>query len=255
MEFIADLARSVGFLSRLPVPDRFFKGYDGTVSRAVRAFPLAGLVVAAVPAIALLLLASPDNALLRSLIALALMTLLTGALHEDGLADTADGLGGGRDREHALSIMKDSRSGAYGVVALILSFGLRASALSSIIVYDPRLAALSLVASAAVSRAALVAHWHALPSARENGVAAGAGAPEASARNVALFSAAAIALLLLVPSFGLPTTLLSLIAVGVATLGFTRLARRKIGGHTGDTIGATQQISEIVMLAVLALAI
>lgn len=96
-EFIADLARSVGFLSRLPVPDRFFRGHDGTISRAVRAFPVAGLIIAALPALVLLLLQSGDP-LLVSLIALALLTLLTGALHEDGLADTADGLGGGGTR-------------------------------------------------------------------------------------------------------------------------------------------------------------
>ncbi|WP_390920278.1 adenosylcobinamide-GDP ribazoletransferase [Neorhizobium turbinariae] len=252
-EFIAELARSVGFLSRLPVPNRFFKGYDGSVSRAVRAFPAAGLVIAALPGLVLLLIARPETALLSSLVALAVMAVLTGALHEDGLADTADGLGGGRDREHALSIMKDSRSGAYGVVALILSFGLRASALSTIILIDSSFAALALLAAAVVSRGAMVAHWHALAAARVNGVAAGAGSPEESARNVALLSAIVLALLLLVPCFGLTRTLFSLIVVGITALGFTRWVRTKIGGHTGDTIGATQQISEIVMLATLAL--
>ncbi len=235
------------------MPDRFFKGHDGTISRAVRAFPLAGLVIAALPAFILFLMLQSGDPLLASLIAIALMTLMTGALHEDGLADAADGLGGGRDRDHALSIMKDSRSGAYGVVALILSFALRASALAALARTDPALAALGLVAAAVVSRGILVAHWHALPSARESGVAASAGMPEESARNIALFSAAAIAILLIVPLAGLPKTLLSLIAAAAAGFGFTGFVRRKLGGHTGDTIGATQQISEIVMLAALAL--
>ncbi len=252
-EFIADLARSVGFLSRLPVPDRFFRGHDGTISRAVRAFPVAGLIIAALPALVLLLLQSGDP-LLVSLIALALLTLLTGALHEDGLADTADGLGGGRDKDHALMIMKDSRIGAYGVVALVLSFGLRASALSALFRDDAVTAALAVLAVAAVSRAILVAHWRALPSARENGVAAGAGFPEDGARNIALFTGAAIGLVLLVPVLGLPKVLLSLIMAALAGFGFTRFVRQKLGGHTGDTIGATQQLSEIAMLATLALA-
>jgi adenosylcobinamide-GDP ribazoletransferase len=252
-EFIADLARSVGFLSRLPVPDRFFRGHDGTISRAVRAFPVAGLVIAIPPALVLLLLRSGDP-LLVSLIALALLTLVTGALHEDGLADTADGLGGGRDKDHALLIMKDSRIGAYGVVALVLSFGLRTSALSALFRDDAVTAALAVLAVAAVSRAILVAHWRALPSARENGVAAGAGFPEDGARNIALFSGAAIALVLLVPVLGLPKVLLSLILAALAGFGFTRFVRQKLGGHTGDTIGATQQLSEIAMLATLALA-
>ncbi|MGK6315013.1 adenosylcobinamide-GDP ribazoletransferase [Neorhizobium sp. DT-125] len=251
-EFIADLARSVGFLSRLPVPDRFFRGHDGTISRAVRAFPVAGLMIALVPALLMLLLQSGDP-LVASLIALALMTLLTGALHEDGLADAADGLGGGHDSEHALAIMKDSRIGSYGVVALILSFGLRAASLSALARYEPAAAALALLGTAAFSRAVMVAHWHALASAREGGVAASAGLPEESARNLALVVGTAAAIVLTVPVLGVPKVLLSLIAAAAAGFGFTRLVRKKLGGHTGDTIGATQQISEIVMLASLAL--
>ncbi|MDQ0135324.1 adenosylcobinamide-GDP ribazoletransferase [Neorhizobium galegae] len=252
-EFIADLARSVGFLSRLPVQDRFFRGHDGTISRAVRAFPVAGLIIAALPALALLLLRSGDP-LLVSLLSLAVLTVLTGALHEDGLADAADGLGGGRDKDHALLIMKDSRIGAYGVVALVLSFGLRASALAALFRQDAVTAALAMLAVAAVSRAVMVAHWRLLPSARESGVAAGAGFPEDGARNVALFTGAAVALILLVPVVGLPKALLSLIITALAGVGFTRFVRQKLGGHTGDTIGATQQLSEIAMLATLALA-
>ncbi|MBW6419992.1 adenosylcobinamide-GDP ribazoletransferase [Rhizobium sp. XQZ8] len=251
-EFIADLARSVGFLSRLPVPGRFFEGHDGSISRAVQAFPVAGLVIAIVPAFALFLFSGRDP-LLAALIALAVMTLMTGALHEDGLADAADGLGGGRDREHALTIMKDSRIGSYGVVALVLSFGLRAAALAAIARHDAGTAALALIATAAASRAVMVAHWHALPSARQNGVAAGAGQPEDGACNVALFIGIAVSLLLLVPALGLPSTVVSLVATGIAGFGFTRFVHRKLQGHTGDTIGATQQISEIVMLSALAL--
>lgn len=252
-QFIADLARSVGFLSRLPVPDRFFRGYDGSVSRAVQAFPVAGLVIALGPALVLLLLSWSRDPLLPALLALLLQSLLTGALHEDGLADAADGLGGGRDRDHALVIMKDSRIGSYGVIALVLSFGLRATALSALSVFSPVLAALALMAAAAVSRAFLVAHWRALASVREAGVAAAAGQPEQGAERRALFIGIVAGLLLLVPLAGLPRSLLALAFAGLVAFGFTRFVDRKLGGHTGDTIGATQQLSEIALLTALAL--
>jgi adenosylcobinamide-GDP ribazoletransferase len=237
------------------VPDRFFRGHDGTISRAVRAFPAAGLIIGALPALLLVLLADKGDPLLASLIALALSSLMTGALHEDGLADATDGLGGGRDRDHALIIMKDSRIGSYGVVALILSFGLRAAALAALARYDAGLAALSLLAAAAASRALMVAHWRALPPAREGGVASGAGMPEDGARNVALLTGAVAALILLAPVAGFWNALLALVVAGAAAFGFTRFVRRKLGGHTGDTIGATQQLSEIALLVALALAV
>jgi adenosylcobinamide-GDP ribazoletransferase len=251
-DFIADLARSVGFLSRLPVPSRFFEGHGGSISRSVQAFPLAGAVIALVPAIMLVIFAAGDP-LLAALIALAIGTLTTGALHEDGLADAADGLYGGRNKDHALDIMKDSRIGTYGVVALVLSFGLRAAALAAMARHDAVTAALALIATATASRAVMIAHWQALPSARQIGVAAGAGHPEASARNIALFIGITVTLLLLVPVFGLPDIVLLLVVTGCAGFGFTRFVRGKIEGHTGDTIGATQQVTEIVMLCTLAL--
>lgn len=255
MEFVGDLARSLGFLSRLPIPARFFEGHDGAVSRAVRAFPLAGLVLALPAALLLWLLLEWDaEPLLAALIALSVMTLLSGALHEDGLADTMDGFGGGRDKENILSIMKDSRIGSYGVIALILSFGLRAMALAALASGSLALPALALLSSATLSRALMVAHWHGLPPARVGGVAAGAGSPEAGARNVALASAALVCLILLVPAIGLPPLLFSLALAALAIYGFTRYASHRIGGHTGDTIGAAQQAGEIVFLTALALA-
>jgi adenosylcobinamide-GDP ribazoletransferase len=253
-DLIAHLARAIGFLSRLPVPDRFFRGHDGSMSRMVAAFPIAGFVIALVPALLLYVLARTGDTLVATLLALSLLTLLTGALHEDGLADAADGLGGGRDKEHALLIMKDSRIGSYGVVALILSFGLRAAALAAIARLDPALAALALLASSALSRGAMVWHWHALGPARASGVAASAGRPNDRALAIALGTGVIAGLILVTPHASLRASVTALAMAGCATLVFTRIVRRKVGGHTGDTIGATQQITEIVMLATLALA-
>ena len=266
-EFIGDLARSLGFLSRLPVPSRFFEGHDGSVSRAVRAFPLAGLLLAIPSALLLwLLLEWGAEPLLAALMAIAVLTLLSGALHEDGLADAADGFGGGRDRDHILSIMKDSRTGSYGVIAMILSFSLRATALASLAgdtgtgdvgagEASAALPALAFLAAAALSRALMVAHWQSLPSARLGGVASGAGRPEAGARTFALISAVLISMLMLLAPAGPAAFLIALALCAVAAYGTTRLAEEKIGGHTGDTIGATQQAGEVVFLVALALAV
>ena len=128
-EYMRDTARAVAFLSRIPVPTSFFTGYDGKLARVSRAFPFAGLLIALPAAFVFgVLLALHTDPLMAALLALAVQTVMTGALHEDGLSDTADGFGGGKDRERALAIMKDSRIGTYGACALILSFGLRAAA-------------------------------------------------------------------------------------------------------------------------------
>ena len=255
-DLVLDLGRSLGFLSRLPVPARYFTGHDGSMSRTARAFPLAGLVIAAPSAVLLALLPHrPETALLLALLALALSTLLSGALHEDGLADSADGLFGGRDREHALAIMKDSRIGAYGVIALLLSFGLRAAALTALVTLSaaPALAPLALLAAAALSRAFMVWHWQVLPPARPGGTAAAVGQPAPASRTTALVTGVVMALLLpLLGGAPLLPVVLAFAASALAALLFSRKVRRAISGHTGDTIGATQQITETAFLCALA---
>ena len=256
-DYIDDVARSVAFLSRIRVPQRHFAGHDGRLSRTVRAFPVAGVVIA-LPAAALLAIlhALGASTLFSAFVVLAVQTLLTGALHEDGLSDTADGLGGGRDRESMLAIMKDSRSGSYGVVALVLSFGMRTSALAAILpVLTPITSAMMLLAVAAASRTAMVWHWSTLPPARTDGVAASAGAPDGEATRFALLSGTALAVLLLLPDVSLLAIASVALAVSAAVFAFTDVVRDKIGGHTGDTIGASEQFAEIAALAALALAL
>ena len=108
-----DVARSVGFLSRIRVPGRYFIGHDGRLSRAVRAFPVAGVFIS-LPAAAFfaISMALHIHPLFAAFIALGIQILLTGCLHEDGLSDTADGLGGGKTRQSALDIMRDSHIGS-----------------------------------------------------------------------------------------------------------------------------------------------
>ncbi len=251
---MTDVIRSIGFLSRLPVSSRFYENHNGAISNYARAFPAAGLLLAVPPALLLWILLQIDAPpLLAALICLLALTLITGALHEDGLADSADGLAGGRDREHMLAIMRDSCTGSYGVIALIFSFSIRAAALCHLIVYSQALAVLAVLAVQPAARALMVAHWHALPAARGDGVASGAGQPDSANRRFALVSSIVVVTLLLISVASLAEIAVALVASGLAVYGFSRYVMRKIGGHTGDTIGASEQTAEIVFLSTLAL--
>ncbi len=257
-DFIDDVARSVAFLSRIHMPQRHFVNFDGRLSRAVRAFPIAGLLIV-LPAAAIISIFTAINTspLFTAFVAVGIQALITGALHEDGLSDTADGLGGGKTKESALLIMKDSRIGSYGAVALILSFGLRVSALSAVLpLVTPSGAGLLVLATAALSRTAMVWHWSRLPPARRDGVAASAGEPDASAVTVALvIGVVSAALLLFLSGASLLSAVLAIAAFAATVPAFSEIVDGKIGGHTGDTIGATQQLTEIAVLAALALTI
>jgi adenosylcobinamide-GDP ribazoletransferase len=251
-----DVARAVAFLSRIPMPRAAFAGFDGKLDRAARAFPVAGILISLLPAIVLfaMLFLNADR-LMSAIVALAVQAVITGALHEDGFADCADGLGGGRNREHSLTIMKDSRIGTYGAIALILSFAVRAAAIAAIARAAPSFAtALALPAVACISRSALVWQWYRLPPAKTDGVAAAAGQPGEGVMQSALVSGCILTALLLWPGLGLLPLVCGLLAAGLAAMAFTALVRRTINGHTGDTLGAAAQISEMAALCALAMA-
>jgi adenosylcobinamide-GDP ribazoletransferase len=173
----------------------------------------------------------------------------TGALHEDGLADVADGFGGGRDRAAKLAILKDSRIGAYGVLALALSVGLRAALLAALAA--PETVALALLATHALSRGPLGGLMWALPPARPGGLAGGLGriAGRDAAQGTLLSLALALAFCL--PLGFWPGVAAAVVALAAAaTVG--AVARRQIGGYTGDVLGAAQQAAEIAALLTLA---
>ena len=254
-DYLDDIARAAGFLSRLPMPARPFEGHDGSLVRASGMFPAAGVIIALCPGLVVLVLSAfGANAALTAVIALVALVGVTGALHEDGLADSADALGARGGREHMLEIMKDSRIGTYGVLALLMSFALRAISLTIILsVIGGWSTFLVLLAIAAASRAAMIWHWNTLPPARHNGVAASVGAPEESARTVALVSGAILFIALVSVTAGLIAALLCLALMAAAASQWTSMVRTRLHGHTGDTIGATQQITETVCLTALAL--
>ncbi|PPQ18288.1 adenosylcobinamide-GDP ribazoletransferase [Bradyrhizobium sp. AC87j1] len=245
-DVIADLRMAASFVTILPVASSK-PAADGAVARATWALPVAGLLVglagAFVYKVAIRFGLTPNIA---ALLALATTALITGALHEDGLADTADGLGGGRTRERKLEIMRDSRIGTYGVCALILSFGLRWSALAAIA--DPLLVAFALLSAHAAARAGVPAFMSLVPPARPDGLSASAGSPPG--RSVAI--AFALGTLALALALGPGKALVGLILLSLAGLLLARLAVRQIGGQTGDILGAFEQIGEILILLVAA---
>jgi adenosylcobinamide-GDP ribazoletransferase len=240
-----DIAAALGLLSRLPVRI----DTDRATARGAAsswAYPLAGLILGALACIIgqiALWLGLPNG--LSSGLTLATLVITTGAMHEDGLADTADGLWGGWDKNHRLKIMKDSHTGVYGVLALTLGLGLRWQALTLIITYDALWPAV--LATAMLSRAAMVPVMAHLPHAREDGLSQSVGRPDTRTALIAV-AIAAIACLILLHITGL-----ALIAAAlIATLICVAIAKAKINGQTGDILGATQQISDIAMLLTLA---
>ncbi|MFG1422215.1 adenosylcobinamide-GDP ribazoletransferase [Roseixanthobacter liquoris] len=250
---VEDLFVALRFFSRLPIPPH--GGEEAPfgappLSRIAYVIPLAGAAISLFGA-AVLLLASALGfpPLLAACLAIATLVLATGAFHEDGLADTADGFGGGRDRARRLEIMRDSRIGTYGACALALSLLIRVASLEALLVLGgPVRAVLALVAAGAASRAAGIVVLQALPAARADGASAGAGQPGADAAMACALMAALVVAVLLVPSFGVGATFAGLIAPALAGFAMARLSGRLIGGQTGDVAGATQQVAEIAFL-------
>jgi adenosylcobinamide-GDP ribazoletransferase len=237
-----ELRLALGFLTRLPLglppaPPR------GALAQAAWAFPLAGIAVGLLGGVAYSLVAAAHAPrLAAALIAVGVTILLTGALHEDGLADMADGLGGGADVEQKLAIMRDHHIGSYGVLALALSVGLRAAALSAI--GDGGHVAAALVAAHALARGGLPVALLALDPARADGLGAAAGRPKAAGAGIA----AAIGIVVAVLALGIVAGIGAVIAAGAAMALLGLLARRQIGGYTGDVLGAIEQAGETVML-------
>lgn len=245
MPQLHDIPAALGLLSRLPVRVNETRAMDRG-ARAAWAYPLAGLVLALIAGmIAQLTLWLGLPAPLVAGLTLAALIVMTGAMHEDGLADAADGLWGGWDKTRRLEIMKDSRIGVYGVVALALGLGLRWQALILLIGAGTLWPAL--IVTAMLSRAAMVCVMAYLPSARTTGLSQSVGRPS---RKTALIAAGIAIIFAFV--FWKIAALWLLFAACLATLICAAIAKAKIGGQTGDILGATQQITEIVILLALA---
>lgn len=244
---------ALSYFSRLPVPHTRLAWSEQELARATRYFPCVGALVALTGAAVLWAAMQALPVAAAMVLSLTAMVLCTGAFHEDGLADTADGLGGGFDPPQALRIMKDSRIGTYGALALLLTTALKFTVLTPIATASWQSAAWVLLLVHTLSRASAVGVMLSLPylrgddaQARAKAVADGVAWPDAA---VALGTA--LPLLATAVALGAitPATAVALL-LGLTALVFVavRYLRQRLGGYTGDSLGAVQQTGECLGL-------
>lgn len=207
------------------------------VSASVWAYPVVGVVAALPGAIVFWAAAGWLPMSVAAILAIGTGLVVTGALHEDGLADLCDGLGGGKTRLHRLEIMRDSRIGTYGTLALILSLALRTTALGS--VADATTGAVALLCFGAASRAGLPAIMLLQLPARTDGL--GASIPRPPLQPVAISCGLGL-VAIAISGAGMLGALF--VAISIALLSW--YCDKQIGGYTGDTLGAAQQVAELV---------
>jgi adenosylcobinamide-GDP ribazoletransferase len=244
-DWLDDLRAGVAFLTRIPMPLAGAPTPEG-FARAQRVFPMIGAVIGAAVGLVYLALATIGvPAFAAAALALGAGAFLTGALHEDGLADVADGFGGGRDRARKLEIMRDSRVGTYGVLILLVSFAAKLAALAAL---PPRAVLPTLLAVHALARAPMTVMAATMPYARSDGLAATAGRPDRTT------AATSVILALVIAFLALPwlEALAAGLVVAIGALGVATLAQRQIGGQTGDVLGAAEQVGETLALVLLA---
>lgn len=236
------------FFTRLPIP-RWVGFQPEWLHHASRYFPLVGCVVAAVAAAVYLLAALVLPAPLAAVLSTAASIYVTGAFHEDGFADSCDGLGGGLTRERVLEIMKDSRIGAYGAIGIVCMLGVKCTALALL---PPISAIAALFVAHPLSRLAATSLIWRMEYARAEGKAK----PLAQEMTNTEFAIAALTALLpgaaLVASGLLTLTVLGacLLAAALSALWLARKFQARLQGYTGDCLGAVQQLAEVAIYLV-----
>jgi adenosylcobinamide-GDP ribazoletransferase len=244
---LTDLVTAFMLLTRLPVARFVRPGVPPDLARCIWAFPIVGLAVGAVGGLVYWLahkLGMPP--LVAAAWTLGATLITTGAIHEDGLADTADGFAGGATPARKIEIMRDSRIGSYGALGLLLSLILRASAIAAL--DRPRLVLIAMVLAGMLGRSGMLVFLLALKPARDEGMGASVAKPPAWSAALGMgFAIAAPALLLPVQ----PAIAAVILGLG-SCLAVARLAYKQIGGHTGDVLGAGELVSECVVLTAIA---
>ncbi|MAH84403.1 MAG: adenosylcobinamide-GDP ribazoletransferase [Rhodospirillaceae bacterium TMED8] len=239
--WIRDISLAGQFLTRLPFPSNL-QHMPSDLANASRAFPLLGALIGGLSGgVICLAMLSGLHPLTCAFVGLIGAIALTGGLHEDGLADCADSLGG-NDRSRRLEIMRDSRVGAYGVLALIFAIGLKAGIISGLT--SPGMAWSAFLTAAILSRAVMAPCMFILRPARSDGLGYNAGRPRGSVVIQGLILSLAFAVIILGWSYALAAMTAALI--GALVVGW--LAWRRLGGYTGDVLGAAQQVAEIAVL-------
>lgn len=236
---------ALGFFTRIPVPNWVPWSVE-RLNHSARYFPLVGWVVAAVGALSFVALAAVLPVSLAVVLSTAITIRLTGAFHEDGWADTCDGLGGGWDKQQVLTIMKDSRIGTYGTAGLVLMLLAKILALieiSSSGSNDYGAVAIALLLAHPLSRLASTSLIHTLDYVREDLDAKAKPLARKLSRNeLAIAAGFGMLPLILIGPFA---ALVVIIIVILTTLWAARMFKRRLGGYTGDCLGATQQCTEL----------
>jgi adenosylcobinamide-GDP ribazoletransferase len=236
------LAIAFGFMTRLPVPHVDVR--DGDLTRASAAFPLVGLAVAAVAVAVRHVTGLVWGPVTGTVVAVLSATAVTGAFHEDGLADTADGLSGGWEPEERVRIMRDSRLGTYGTIALIALFAVRLALLAGLSIAT---FAVAMVCGHVLGRAAgpvLVSRLPALADSSSAGIAGRLGRGATAVVVAATVIPVVVAAGVLAPAL--------LVVAGGVVAACAVLYRRRLGGVTGDAIGATTVLVEVAVIAAVA---
>jgi adenosylcobinamide-GDP ribazoletransferase len=241
-----DFVNALRFMTIFPVPSSNTATAPDWLSRCAKYFPAVGICVGLVSAAALLLAGSIWGPVIAALLAVAASIVITGALHEDGLADTADGFGGGWSVEKRLAIMKDSRIGAYGALALMFGIALRVSALAEMPVWT---AAAALIAAHAAARITPIFVMNALPYAGDTAAMKVSYADAPVSTNDMGFALIVVACALVPLAFISVLSIISGLVLGTMLAAAIALwARKLIDGFTGDVLGAIEQMFEIGFL-------
>lgn len=245
-----DLIMGLRFFSRLPTGDSPFE--KPNLNRIAVGLSFTSVVIGFLPALLMMLtawLGVPSY--FAASLGVAAMLVATGAMADDALADSADGLIGGATIERRLEIMKDSRHGTYGVAAIGLYLLLRVTAIGAVAAFNPLAAGAIWLASTVIGRSASLWVSVALPNAREGGASASVGRVSRKAFLGGMAFAVLLAFLLAAPFTSAAAVILSLaVAAGVAAA-WVWTCRKLIGGQTGDLIGALQALIEVAVLMVL----
>jgi len=244
-----DLVMGLRFFSRLPTGDRPHERPD--LSRIARALPFTSMVIGLGPALLLMgacWIGVPG--FFAAALAVAALVVAAGAMPEDALADSADGLFGGATIERRLEIMKDSRHGTYGVAALCLYLVLRVAALGSVAAVNPLAAGGIWLAAGVVARSGALWLSVDLPAAREGGASASVGRVTRGDFAIGTAFAAVLAFVLAAPFAGVVGLVLAGLAAAGVAWGWTWTCRRLLGGQTGDVIGALHALIEVGVLTV-----
>jgi adenosylcobinamide-GDP ribazoletransferase len=244
---LTDLANAFALLTRLPIPRSATCHKPPDLARCIWAFPLVGLIVNGTGALGYWLArTSGMPPLVAAAWTLALTLMMTGALHEDGLADTADGFGGGATAARKLEIMRDSRIGTYGTVAVLLSLIVRTAAIANL--DRPTIVLFAMILVGMLGRGAMIPPLLVLSPARTDGMGASFARPRVTSAAIG-FAAGLTASYVLLPP--LPATALAVVGIG-SPLVMARLASCQIRGQTGDVLGATEVVTESAALTVIA---